>query len=67
MRGLLDLWPLCLRSTLDDMRLRLTASHEARVQAEEALGAAQVELRKARLLIAEQADRLRSAHGGVGA
>lgn len=60
-------WPLCFRSTLDEMRLRLTASHDARVQAEEIAANVTMELRKARLLIAEQAERLRGAHGGLGA
>ncbi len=54
-------WPFVRRSELDAMRLRLTASHEARTQAEEALADAQVELRRQRLLIAEQAERLRTS------
>jgi len=57
--GVVDRWPLCWRSTLDAMRLRLTASHTARVQAEEALTSALTELHKARLLIASQAERIR--------
>lgn len=55
-------WPLCFRSTLDEMRLRLTASHTARTQAEEALSGALTELHKSRLLIASQAEEIRR-HG----
>lgn len=52
-------WPFCFRSTLDEMRLRLTASHTARTQAEEALTSALMELHEARLLIASQAENIR--------